>query len=171
MDYLTNNIKIEQDKDGYHFSSDAINLGNFVKPKQSDTIIDIGCGSGVLSLMACTVVATICSHSALLCATVLFAKIPMRKIMITMLLCLLWDLSFFMIFIVYFCSLTTATIPPPPPQLRVMSISMLRGWLCSITPKPAKICSICARGSCVNSTNVWVTLCIWAATCCANTNN
>jgi tRNA1Val (adenine37-N6)-methyltransferase len=51
MDYLTADIKIEQNENGYHFTSDAINLGNFVTAKQSDTIIDAGCGSGVLSLL------------------------------------------------------------------------------------------------------------------------
>jgi tRNA1(Val) A37 N6-methylase TrmN6 len=34
----------------YHFTSDSINLANFVSAKTTDFLIDLGCGSGVLCL-------------------------------------------------------------------------------------------------------------------------
>lgn len=45
------NLKIIQDKNGYCFSTDAILLANFVKAKKGSKIIDIGCGSGVISIL------------------------------------------------------------------------------------------------------------------------
>lgn len=45
------NVKIKQVKDGYHFTSDAIALADFIKCKSGDLVIDAGCGGGVLSLI------------------------------------------------------------------------------------------------------------------------
>jgi tRNA1(Val) A37 N6-methylase TrmN6 len=52
FDYLTpDGVKIIQATDGYHFTSDAVALGNFIECKNTDTVIDIGCGGGVISLL------------------------------------------------------------------------------------------------------------------------
>jgi tRNA1(Val) A37 N6-methylase TrmN6 len=42
---------MEQPKSAYHFSSDAVALGEFVKCKKTDMVIDIGCGTGILTLL------------------------------------------------------------------------------------------------------------------------
>ncbi|MCX4362762.1 MAG: methyltransferase [Clostridia bacterium] len=44
-------LKILQYKDGYCFTSDAVLLANTVKCKRGDTIVDFGCGNGVISLL------------------------------------------------------------------------------------------------------------------------
>ncbi|MDR0975338.1 MAG: methyltransferase [Christensenellaceae bacterium] len=49
-DFLEGGVKIIQAEGGYHFSSDAIALAKFFVCKKSATVIDIGCGSGVLTL-------------------------------------------------------------------------------------------------------------------------
>lgn len=52
MEYLNDaGLLIEQPENMYKFSSDAVALGNFVQCKHTDTVIDIGCGTGVLSLL------------------------------------------------------------------------------------------------------------------------
>jgi tRNA1Val (adenine37-N6)-methyltransferase len=51
MDYLDNGMVIEQPNDAYHLTSDAVALARFFDCKTSDTVIDIGCGTGILSLM------------------------------------------------------------------------------------------------------------------------
>ncbi len=52
MEYLNDEgLLIEQPEDMYKFSSDATALANFVSCKKNDTVIDIGCGTGVLSLL------------------------------------------------------------------------------------------------------------------------
>jgi len=51
-DFLTpDGIRIKQNNDGNRFTSDAIALANFVKCKPTDTVIDAGCGGGVISLI------------------------------------------------------------------------------------------------------------------------
>lgn len=44
-------LKILQYIDGYCFTSDAVLLANTVRCKKGDTIVDMGCGSGVISLL------------------------------------------------------------------------------------------------------------------------
>lgn len=52
MEYLNDaGLLIEQPDHMYKFSSDAVALGNFVQCKATDTVIDVGCGTGVLSLL------------------------------------------------------------------------------------------------------------------------
>ncbi|MDE6472282.1 MAG: methyltransferase [Clostridia bacterium] len=50
-DLQCNGLKILQDPDGYCFTSDAVLLANNVRCKSGDTIVDFGCGSGVISLL------------------------------------------------------------------------------------------------------------------------
>ena len=50
-DLQCNNLKILQYTDGYCFSSDAILLANSVRCNSGDTIVDFGCGNGVISLL------------------------------------------------------------------------------------------------------------------------
>lgn len=52
MEYLNNEgLLIEQPAHLYKLSSDAVALANFVTCKKADRIIDVGCGTGVLSLL------------------------------------------------------------------------------------------------------------------------
>lgn len=52
MEYLNDEgLLIEQPNHLYKLSSDAVALGNFVECKTSDTVIDVGCGTGVLTLL------------------------------------------------------------------------------------------------------------------------
>ncbi len=52
MEYLNNEgLLIEQPDNLYKLSSDAVALGNFVTCKKDDTVIDVGCGTGVLTLL------------------------------------------------------------------------------------------------------------------------
>jgi tRNA1Val (adenine37-N6)-methyltransferase len=44
-------IKCLQHRTGYRFSVDAVLLGNFIRPKPGDRILDLGCGSGIVSLI------------------------------------------------------------------------------------------------------------------------
>lgn len=50
-DLQCNNLKILQYTDGYCFSSDAVLLANMVKCSPGDTVVDFGCGNGVISLL------------------------------------------------------------------------------------------------------------------------
>ena len=52
-DYLpgTEFTLVQQD-DMYHFNSDTVLLGRFMKAKQKDSVLDIGCASGALLLYA-----------------------------------------------------------------------------------------------------------------------
>ena len=52
MEYLNDEgLLIEQPDDLYKLSSDAVALANFVTCKKTDRVIDIGCGTGVLTLL------------------------------------------------------------------------------------------------------------------------
>ncbi len=52
MEFLNDDgLLIEQPDNLYKLSSDAVALGNFVKCKRTDTVFDIGCGTGVLTLL------------------------------------------------------------------------------------------------------------------------
>ena len=44
-------IRCLQHRTGYRFSIDAVLLGNFVEPKPSDRILDLGSGCGVIPLI------------------------------------------------------------------------------------------------------------------------
>ena len=48
---LSGKIAVLQPKNGYRFSLDAVLLAFFVRAKKSDTIVDLGCGSGVIGLI------------------------------------------------------------------------------------------------------------------------
>lgn len=50
-DLQCNSLKILQDPNGYCFTSDAVLLANTVRCKRGDTIVDFGCGNGVISLL------------------------------------------------------------------------------------------------------------------------
>lgn len=52
MEFLNDEgLLIEQPDNLYKLSSDAVALGNFVQCKHTDTVIDVGCGTGVLTLL------------------------------------------------------------------------------------------------------------------------
>ncbi|MCQ2381873.1 MAG: methyltransferase [Clostridia bacterium] len=52
MEYLNDaGLLIEQPDNLYKLSSDAVALGNFVECKKNDRVIDVGCGTGVLTLL------------------------------------------------------------------------------------------------------------------------
>ena len=44
-------LKIIQKIDGYGFTSDSVLLANFVKTKKNDVCLEIGTGSGVISIL------------------------------------------------------------------------------------------------------------------------
>ena len=45
--------KIKQGKDGYRFSSDSILLSEFIETKKNDTLLEIGTGCGIVSILIC----------------------------------------------------------------------------------------------------------------------
>ncbi len=52
MEFLNDQgLLIEQPDNLYKLSSDAVALGNFVSCKKTDIVIDVGCGTGVLTLL------------------------------------------------------------------------------------------------------------------------
>ena len=50
-DLECNGLKIKQYVDGYRFTSDAVLLANLARCSAGDTIVDFGCGNGVISLL------------------------------------------------------------------------------------------------------------------------
>lgn len=48
---LNGRVRCLQHRTGYRFSVDAVLLGNFISPKPGDRILDLGCGSGIVSLI------------------------------------------------------------------------------------------------------------------------
>lgn len=50
-DLQCKNLKIKQFADGYCFTSDAVLLANMTHCSSGDTIVDFGCGNGVISLL------------------------------------------------------------------------------------------------------------------------
>ena len=42
-----------QHRDGYRFSVDAVLIAHFCRPQEKDSVLDIGCGCGVISLILC----------------------------------------------------------------------------------------------------------------------
>lgn len=53
LDYLKGiDSYIEQKEEMYHFNSDTVLLGNFIKVKKTDTVLDVGCNNGALLLYA-----------------------------------------------------------------------------------------------------------------------
>lgn len=50
-DLQLDDLKIIQDKNKYNFTSDSALLANFVSTKKSDKCVEIGCGSGVISIL------------------------------------------------------------------------------------------------------------------------
>jgi tRNA1Val (adenine37-N6)-methyltransferase len=76
LDFLTTSgVQIRQHPSVPNFTGDAIALANFAKCKSTDTVIDIGCGTGVISLIlndthkpARIIAVDICEHAATLTA-------------------------------------------------------------------------------------------------------
>ena len=52
-DLECNGLKIIQNKNLYTFTSDSVILANFLKIRQNQICVEIGSGSGVISLLAC----------------------------------------------------------------------------------------------------------------------
>jgi tRNA1Val (adenine37-N6)-methyltransferase len=53
-DSLFNGLVIcRQHRDGYRFSVDAVLLAHFCRPAERDSVLDIGCGCGVIDLILC----------------------------------------------------------------------------------------------------------------------
>ncbi len=50
-DLNLDNLKIYQYTNGYAFTSDSVLLANFVKTKKSDICVEIGAGSGIISIL------------------------------------------------------------------------------------------------------------------------
>ena len=50
-DLMCEGLKIIQNKDLYTFTSDSVVLANFVKIKRSETAVEIGSGSGIISIL------------------------------------------------------------------------------------------------------------------------
>jgi tRNA1Val (adenine37-N6)-methyltransferase len=51
MEFLGDGLVMEQPPDAFHLTGDAVALAKFFSCKPTDTVIDIGCGTGVLSLL------------------------------------------------------------------------------------------------------------------------
>ena len=49
--FLTEDYKVLQDDDGYLFSADSVLLANLAKIGKDDTVLDLGSGSGVMSIL------------------------------------------------------------------------------------------------------------------------
>lgn len=45
------NIRCKQHSRGYRFSLDAVLLGNFISIRSAERVLDLGCGSGIVSLI------------------------------------------------------------------------------------------------------------------------
>lgn len=62
-DLMYKGLKLIQDKDGYCFTQDSVTLSHFVKATNKETIVELGSGSGVISLLlahkteACQIIA------------------------------------------------------------------------------------------------------------------
>ena len=52
-DLCLDGLKIIQKTNGYGFTSDSVLLANFVKTKKTDTCVEIGAGSGIISVLVC----------------------------------------------------------------------------------------------------------------------
>ncbi len=50
-DLQCKNLKIIQNKELYTFTSDSVILANFIKSKKENVAVEIGCGSGVISIL------------------------------------------------------------------------------------------------------------------------
>jgi tRNA1(Val) A37 N6-methylase TrmN6 len=54
-DYIPNStLKLIQDEDDFKMTSDSIHLAQFMNVRKNDRVLDVGCNSGVLSLVAAT---------------------------------------------------------------------------------------------------------------------
>jgi tRNA1(Val) A37 N6-methylase TrmN6 len=54
-DYIPNStLKLIQDEDDFKMTSDSIHLAQFMAVRKNDRVLDVGCNSGVLSLVAAT---------------------------------------------------------------------------------------------------------------------
>ena len=50
-DLEINDLRLIQNAEGYCFTSDSVLLANLVKAKKTDKILDIGAGSGIISIL------------------------------------------------------------------------------------------------------------------------
>jgi len=54
-DYIPNtSLKLIQDDDNFKMTSDSVHLAQFMAIRKNDRVLDVGCNSGVLSLVAAT---------------------------------------------------------------------------------------------------------------------
>ena len=54
-DYIPNSsLKLIQDEDDFKMTSDSVHLAEFMNVRKNDRVLDVGCNSGVLSLVAAT---------------------------------------------------------------------------------------------------------------------
>jgi len=54
-DYIPNtSLKLIQDDDDFKMTSDSVHLAQFMAIRKNDRVLDVGCNSGVLSLVAAT---------------------------------------------------------------------------------------------------------------------
>ena len=50
-DLQLNGLSIVVDKEGFSYGSDAVLLANFAKPRRGDNCLDLGAGTGILSIL------------------------------------------------------------------------------------------------------------------------
>ena len=50
-DLVRNGMKVIQARSGYRFSMDSVLLAHFAEAQADDTVLDLGCGSGVISFL------------------------------------------------------------------------------------------------------------------------
>ena len=50
-DLEINDLRLIQNAEGYCFTSDSVLLANLVKARKTDKILDVGAGSGIISIL------------------------------------------------------------------------------------------------------------------------
>ena len=57
-DLEINDLRLIQNAEGYCFTSDSVLLANLVKARKTDKILDVGAGSGIISILLAGKVST-----------------------------------------------------------------------------------------------------------------